>query len=220
MKGEKKLRYYGYHRSSTKEQHLDRGINEIETYCKNNGISLKKIFTDQCTGTDFQRPRYTVLKEDVLTKGDILIITEVDRLGRNKKDTLKELRELQEIGVRVMILEIPTTLINLEIYDNSMSAMLLETINNMLIEMYASFAQAENEKRKKRQEEGIAAKKLRGEWNSYGRPHVMDIEEFKKEYEAVEKGIIRPVELMKKLHLKKATYYKYRKIYLQEKISN
>lgn len=213
------MRYFGYHRSSTKEQHLDRGINEIENYCKNNGIYLKKIFTDQCTGTNFQRPRYTVLKEDVLMKGDILLITEVDRLGRNKKETLKELRELQEMGVRVMILEIPTTLINLEAYDNTISTMLMETINNMLIEMYASFAQAENEKRKKRQEEGIAAKKLRGEWNTYGRPHVMDIEEFKKEYKAVENGKIRPVDLMRKLNLKKATYYKYRKM-LQEKTDN
>ena len=41
---------------------------------------------------NFNRPRYQVLKEDVLRAGDELIITEVDRLGRNKQETLKELQ--------------------------------------------------------------------------------------------------------------------------------
>ena len=27
------MQIYGYHRTSTKEQHLDRGIQEIERYC-------------------------------------------------------------------------------------------------------------------------------------------------------------------------------------------
>ena len=46
----------------------------------------------------------------------------------------------------------------------------METINNMLIELYATMAQAEIEKKEKRQQEGIAAKKARGEWEEYGRP--------------------------------------------------
>ena len=32
--------YYGYHRTSTKEQHLDRGITEITTFCEKNNIKL------------------------------------------------------------------------------------------------------------------------------------------------------------------------------------
>lgn len=51
-----------------------------------------------------------VLRDDILREGDILIITEVDRLGRNKKDTLEELRLLANRNIRVMILAIPTTL--------------------------------------------------------------------------------------------------------------
>lgn len=62
------------------------------------------------TGKNFSRPRYTVLRDDILREGDILIIAEVDRLGRNKKDTLEELRLLANRNIRVMILEIPTTL--------------------------------------------------------------------------------------------------------------
>lgn len=83
------MQIYGYHRTSTKEQHLDRGIQEIERYCNEHEMALTNIFTDQETGKNFNRPRYTVLVEDVLRPGDILIVTELDRLGRNKYDTMQ-----------------------------------------------------------------------------------------------------------------------------------
>ena len=115
------------------EQHLDRGIKEITAYCEQNNLELEKIFTDQQTGKNFNRPRYQVLKEDVLRTGDELIITEVDRLGRNKQETLKELQYYRDNGIRVKILELPTTLMDLSKLDNAMARMLMETINNMLI---------------------------------------------------------------------------------------
>ena len=65
-----------------------------------------------------------------------------------------------------MILEIPTTLQDLSKLDNSIASMIMDTINNMLIELYATMAQAEKEKKEKRQQEGIQAKKARGEWKS------------------------------------------------------
>lgn len=65
------MKRYGYHRTSTKEQHLDRGITEIQNYCITNNLELEKIFTDQQTGKNFNRPRYQVLKEDVLRSGDV-----------------------------------------------------------------------------------------------------------------------------------------------------
>ena len=135
--------YYGYHRTSTKEQHLDRGITEITTFCERNNINLEKIYTDQQTGKNFNRPRYTVLKEDILRPGDTLIITELDRMGRNKREILIELRYFADKDVRVMILEIPTTTQDLSSLNNSMAKMIMETINNMLIELYATLAQAE-----------------------------------------------------------------------------
>lgn len=115
------------------EQHLDRGIKEITAYCEQNNLELEKIFTDQQTGKNFNRPRYQVLKEDVLRVCDELIITEVDRLGRNKQETLKELQYYRDNGIRVKILELPTTLMDLSKLDNAMARMLMETINNMLI---------------------------------------------------------------------------------------
>lgn len=203
------MKRYGYHRTSTREQHLDRGITEINAYCSANNLELEKIFTDQQTGKNFNRPRYTIMKEDVLRAGDELIITEVDRLGRNKQETLKELQYYRDNGIRVKILELPTTLMDLSAMYNAMARMIMETINNMLIELYATMAQAEIEKKEKRQKEGIQAKKERGEWDNYGRPCAMNLDDFADEYKKVESGEIRPFELMRKLGMSKATYYRY-----------
>jgi DNA invertase Pin-like site-specific DNA recombinase len=200
---------YGYHRTSTEEQHLDRGIKEITDYCKNNGLELRKIFTDQETGKNFNRPKYMTLKEDILMQGDCLIVTELDRLGRNKEATLKELQYYKDAGIRIMILEIPTTLRNYTSMENTLADMIMETINNMLIEMYATFAHAEMLKRTKRQQEGIAAMKERGEWDKYGRRAVIDFKKFSAEYKRVMEGELRPFECMRLLGMKKPTFYKY-----------
>lgn len=61
--------FYGYHRVSTKEQHLDRGIRELQEFANQRTIDIQKIFVDKQTGKNFDRPRYTVLKEDVLRPG-------------------------------------------------------------------------------------------------------------------------------------------------------
>ena len=207
------MSYYGYHRTSTAEQHLDRGIIEIETFCKNNSLDLVKIYTDQQTGKNFYRPRYQVLKEDVLRSGDVLIVTELDRLGRNKSDTLKELQYFRDKNIRVMILEIPTTTQDLSSLDNSMAKMIMETINNMLIELYATMAQAEIEKKEKRQAEGILAKRARGEWDDYGRPKAQKPSNWDNVISSWRKGEITAVKAMELTNVKKTTFYKLVKQY-------
>ena len=61
------MKYVAYHRTSTKDQHLDRGIAELTKYCADNAISLYKgkVYTDQQTGKNFNRPRYTVRRHIV-----------------------------------------------------------------------------------------------------------------------------------------------------------
>ena len=81
------MKRYGYHRTSTREQHLDRGIKEITAYCEQDNLELEKIFTDQQTGKNFNRPRYQVLKDDVLREGDKEIKKEVKSHSKNKKET-------------------------------------------------------------------------------------------------------------------------------------
>lgn len=209
---------YGYHRTSTRDQHLDRGIEEIRKYCMDNQLELVNIFTDQQTGKNFNRPRYTVLVEDVLRSGDTLIITELDRLGRNKKDTMEQIRRFRDMGIRLMVLELPTTLMDMTRLDNALSKLMMETINNMMLELYASMAEAEMEKKEKRQREGIEMKKKRGEWDEYGRPAAIDQEIFNKAYGRVAAGEIGPTELRKELGLTHSTFYRYRKKYLEENI--
>ena len=205
------MQIYGYHRTSTKEQHLDRGIQEIERYCNEHEMALTNIFTDQETGKNFNRPRYTVLVEDVLRLGDILIVTELDRLGRNKYDTMQQIQRIKNMGVRLMVLELPTTLMDLSVMDNAMARMMLETINNMMLELYASMAQAELEKKEKRQKEGMEAKRLRGEWDEVGRPRAIEQEKFNQEFMRVVQKKVTPTQLQRELGLTSSTYYRYRK---------
>lgn len=199
---------YGYHRTSTTEQHLDRGIAEISEFCKKNNYRLEKIYTDQQTGKNFNRPRYIVLRDDILRSGDTLIITEVDRLGRNKKDTVEELRLLSNRNIRVMILEIPTTLQDVSKMDNGMAKMILETVNHMLIELYAAMAQAEVEKKEKRQKEGIEAKKLRGDWGNYGRPKIEKPSNWNEVIARLKSKEISAVQAMSLTGIKKSSFYK------------
>ena len=212
--------YFAYHRTSTADQHLDRGLKEINDFIEEKEISLHHtIYTDQCTGKNFSRPAYKDMKAEMLfqiSNGSevFLIVTELDRLGRNKQLTLNEIREMQSKGIRLMVLEIPTTLTDYNTFkNNNMAKMMMETINNMLVEMYASFAQAELEKKEKRQSEGIAAKKARGEWDDYGRPRALAFDKFSKEYKRVLDGSIKPTECMKLLEITKPTYYRYAKEY-------
>ena len=207
---------YGYHRTSTQEQHLDRGITAIREYCEKNGLTLDEMFTDQSTGKSFSRSDYQTLKRMAKKPSDVIIVSELDRLGRNKEDTLKELQHFKNLGVRLMILEIPTTLVDYSALDNTMATMIMETVNNMLIEMYATLAHAEMLKREVRQQQGIQAMKDRGEWDKYGRPPAVDYKKFSAEYSKVIAGELKPFECMRLLDMKKATFYQYAKKYKDE----
>ena len=90
-----------------------------------------------------------------------------------------------------MVLEIPTTLIDFSKFDNSIASMMHETINNMLIELYANLAQTEIEK------------------DDYGRPRVMPLDKFAFYYSAVEQGRKRPFQLMHELKMTRTTFYRY-----------
>jgi DNA invertase Pin-like site-specific DNA recombinase len=208
-------KYLGYNRCSTPQQNLDRGTKRIEDYFENNLPEVDyEIFEDKQTGKNFNRPQYQKLKEKI-KPGDELVITEVDRLGRNKEATLKELRYFKEIGVRVKILEIPTTLVDVSGMNNSLASMMTETINNLLIEVYATLAEAEMEKRATRQREGIEQMKARGDWDKYGRPQKISDKDFSRIFENVRAGVITTQDAMRYLNISKSTYYNMRKKYIE-----
>lgn len=200
--------YYGYNRVSTKEQHLDRGRERIKSFCREHGYLLEKIYEDKQTAKNFERPRYIVLKEDVLRQGDTLIIPEYDRLGRVDQ-TKKELEYYTDRGIRVIFLDIPTTYMDFSSLNDSMAEMIMECVNRMLIEFYDCIARSELKRKQKRQREGIEEMKNRGEWEKYGRPRCMSKEDFEKEYKRVLSGEIGTLALQRKLNLNRDTYFRY-----------
>ena len=115
-----------------------------------------------------------------------------------------------------MVLELPTTLIDLSQMDNALARLMIETINNVLIEIYASLAQAEMEKKEKRQREGMEAKKLRGEWDEVGRPRAIEPEKFNQEFLRVIEKEVTPTQLQKELGLTSSTFYRYRKNFFEK----
>ena len=101
----------GYARVSSREQNLDRQVIALKQF-----VPEEMIVTDKASGKDFNRPGYQSLKVGIgkLVKGDTLYIKSLDRLSRNKDDAKKELKYFSEIGVRIKILDIPSTMINIE----------------------------------------------------------------------------------------------------------
>lgn len=58
----------------------------------------EKIFTDKVSGTVFERPGLSKLKEQ-LRKGDILVVYRLDRLARSIKDLIDWVTYLEKEGV-------------------------------------------------------------------------------------------------------------------------
>ena len=190
-------RKYGYARVSTSEQNLDRQLIALT----NAGIAARDIFTDKLSGKNFDRPQYQLLRDQILREGDELFIKSLDRLGRNKSQTLEELRHFKEAGVVVRILDLPTTLIDLEGND-----WVMEMINNIIIEVYASIAENERMTIRQRQREGIDAAKAAG--RQLGRNRIEYPENWQQVYGIWDTGKISAVDAMKVLGLKRSTFYK------------
>lgn len=75
-----------------------------EAFCEQKNIFLtSSVFYDKQTGKNFNRPEYQFIRNRI-QPGDTLIITEMDRLGRNRAEILKELQFFKDRrGVRYHI---------------------------------------------------------------------------------------------------------------------
>ena len=63
---------YGYARISTGKQNTDRQVEELKKY------DLHKIYIDKINGSNFDRPEFDKLINDVLRKGDELYMEEIN----------------------------------------------------------------------------------------------------------------------------------------------
>ena len=162
---------------------------------------------DKQSGKDFDRIGYISLKQNMLRSGDTLVITELDRLGRNKAMVKQELEWFKAEGIRVKILNVPTTLIDCGDQD-----WVMDMISNVLIEVMASIAEEERVKIHRRQEEGIAVAKAKGV--VFGRPPIAKPDNYEQVMTLVDAGQMKAVDAMRELGIKKTTYYKLRQAYL------
>lgn len=207
---------YGYARVSTKDQHLERQLTAIKKYAP--GISDNNIFIDKKTGKDFEREQYQAMKvilehlSKVSSSSDSieLIIEEMDRLGRNATGIKKELLWFKEHNIIVRILEIPTTLLDVD----QNNKWVTELINSLLIEVYSAIAEQELEKREKRQAEGIAEAKKKGVYKGR-KPIEVNESMFKQIYAKWKATEITARQAMKELDLKPNTFYRRVKEYEQ-----
>lgn len=198
---------YATIRVSTKDQNIARQIVAVKEYRPD--LSDKNIYIDKQSGKNFERTEYQKLKV-VLQPGDELIVKELDRLGRNKKEIQSELAWFKEHGVMVRILDVPTTLNE---YPEGQE-WVMEMVNNILIEVLGVIAEQERNKILKRQKEGIAAmpvidgKKVSTKTGrAMGNPG-KDLKEFSKFFEKTKKGELSVVESCRQLGISRTHWYR------------
>ena len=191
-------RIFGYARVSSKEQNLDRQIEKLREY-----VSEENLLQEKQSGKDFDRPVYQALKGALgLRAGDTLIITSLDRLSRNKSDIKNELQWFKEHGVRLMILDLPTTLVQVE----EQQRWIIDMITNILVEVLASMAEQERIVIKQRQREGIEAAKKKGK--HLGRPRIRRPDNFVEVYQCWRAEKITAKEAMRLLKLSSSSFYR------------
>ena len=203
-------RTFYYARVSSKDQNLDRQIAAF----KSMGADDRDIITDKESGKDFDRAGYQALKNGMLRRGDTLVVKSLDRLSRNKRDIKKELEWLKENDIRVKIIDLPTTMIDLPKEQDWVTDM----VNNILIEVLGTIAEQERATIKQRQAEGIKAAKSKGV--KLGRPALQYPDNWNEVFVAWKNGEITAKEAMERTGTKRTSFYKLAKSYdiKQEKV--
>lgn len=196
-------RIFGYSRVSSKEQNLSRQIDALREYVEDDYIVI-----DKESGATMNRPGYNALKGALgLRRGDTLIICSLDRLSRNKEHIHQELRWFKENGIRLKILDLPTSLIDVP----PGQEWVIEMVNNILMEVLGSIAEQERLTIKKRQREGIEAAKKRGK--HMGRPKLEMPDNFAEVYQMWKTGTITAKEAMWRLQMPSTSFYRMVKVY-------
>ncbi len=138
----------GYSRVSSKEQNLDRQLSALN--------SVSKIFSDKMSGQSIDRPQLKAMLE-YIREGDIVVVTELDRLGRNNRDLTTIINEIQQKGATLEVLNLPSM-------NGIDDENLRRLINNLIIELYKYQAEAERKKIRERQQQGIKIAKEKGKF--------------------------------------------------------
>ncbi len=177
---------FGYIRVSSKMQNLDRQ----EEAMKAAGIEPDNIYREKESGRDMERE---VLKELLgkVREGDSIVVVDITRLGRNTKDIVNLMDELDKKGIIIISLK--------EGVDTS------TPMGKTIITVLGAFSQMERELIRQRQKEGIEIAKRQGRFT--GRPK-SKIENFDKVYEQYMNNQISMEQATKLLECSRATFYR------------
>lgn len=189
-------RVYGYARVSSTEQHLDRQIEALTAY----GVEDRHIITDKMSGKSFDRPGYQTLKTQLLRSGDVLVVKELDRLGRDYEQIKSEWHDLRQMGVDIVVLDMSM------LSTTDKSDLEKSLIANIIFELLSYLAEKERIKIKSRQAEGIAIAKAKGV--KLGRPEAKLPQGYAEEVRKWQAGEQTATATMQALNLKRTTFYK------------
>ena len=191
-------RTYYYARVSSKDQNLDRQLSAFLAL----GAQEREIITDKESGKELERTGYQALKNAMLRRGDTLVVKSLDRLSRNKSDIKNELQYFKDNGIRLKVIDLPTTMMDLP----QGQEWVFEMVNNILIEVLGTIAEQERATIKQRQAEGIEAAKQKGK--KLGRPALTFPANWDNVYAAWKAGEITAKTAMEQTGTKRTSFYK------------
>ncbi len=140
-----------YVRASTKDQDAKRALVDLISFSKNYDDSYVE-YIENYSGTKLDRPVLNNLLDDA-KQGDILLVESVDRLSRLSQGDFAILKQrIKDKGLRLVVADLPTT----HTINGGMTGDILAVVNNMLIDLLATMAKLDNDKRRERIKQGLA----------------------------------------------------------------
>ena len=210
---------FAYMRISTKDkQTTDRQEITLRKYAEANGFSFDELISEKVSGSVKvnDRSEYGKLKDKIRSE-DIMVVSDLDRLGRDADDVIRELKELKAIGIKVVALDMPYMNEWNRVNDNDHS--MYNMVIDIVTTIKAHMAQQEREKIISRINQGLAVAKAKGK--KLGRPKVELPDNFIKEYIRFKHGKYGDMSatgFAKMLGIGRATLYKYINIYKSEDV--
>lgn len=203
------MKKVGYMRVSTGKQNLDRQYEDF----KKLGIEDKYIYEDKASGKNFERVGFEYMKR-ALEKGDILVISSLDRLGRNAKELKEQWEYFKNNQISVQVLDMPS--LNLDYSDEKMQP-ITNLINNIIFEIFSWKAESDREQIVFRTKQGLEQARKKGK--TLGRPPVEITEEFIEVWKKWKNGEFKTtVEAMKESKTSKTTFYRFNKILEEQEV--
>ena len=143
-----------YVRASTKDQDAERALDDLKLFSTNYNDHEHVEYIENESGTKLNRPILNKLLEES-EDGDTLLVESVDRLSRLSQNDFEILKNrIKEKGLRLVVADLPTTHMKFD-EDQSITSSILNLINNMLIDLLATMARLDNDKRRERIKQGL-----------------------------------------------------------------